>query len=401
MWVLVLSACDPVADVSVDIEPAEDTGDPWVPVDPLPEPSAALHASVASTVDVQMWALAAGDMDGDGHDDVLRMQDGDGQVHFGPLSDLAGAPTRRVPFHQGGYMWPTGVALDVDGDGDDDLLLGHMSHDTYAGRVSLLLAQDRSFEPVAEWTAGAGGDPHASAYFGWQVASAGDQDGDGLVDLLMSGSQVGAAAVVIPGTAAGGTAADAALLVIPGETWTGFDLAAGDVDGDGLSDVVVAGWPGVGVFLHGAQGTVPFEDADVFHEAASMACVTLLQSGETGNAELWLGEWAARQVRRLDQPMAGGASPAGVWVGQAGEFGRWPGQVGDVNGDGHPDLAYYGGDERTLILEPVEGTWDADTQALVTLTDTYRVVGVQADNERVLVGGDWDQLRLWTLEPGL
>jgi len=90
------------------------------------------------------------------------------------------------------------------------------------------------------------------SHFGDSVAFVGDFDGDGYQDLAISassearpGSRVGAVYLVYGSAGANPNLGDAARLVDDG--WTGFELstgltvtAAGDVDGDGFADLLVA-----------------------------------------------------------------------------------------------------------------------------------------------------------------
>jgi hypothetical protein len=88
----------------------------------------------------------------------------------------------------------------------------------------------------------------SGSQLGESVESAGDQDGDGLPDLLMGGTldnAGGGGVYVVSGTVAGDVdVASAAIASIAGASGTegiGWSASAGDFTGDGVADVVVGG----------------------------------------------------------------------------------------------------------------------------------------------------------------
>jgi hypothetical protein len=154
-----------------------------------------------------------------------------------------------------------GTAGDVDGDGFSDVIVGAIGYDNgefNEGRAYVYEGSASGLSATAVWTAES---DQAWAYFGHSVGTAGDVDGDGYSDVIVgayeydNGEADEGRAYVYEGSASG-------LSATP--SWTaesnqanayfgGSVGTAGDVDGDGYSDVIVGArgydpvaWPNAG-----------------------------------------------------------------------------------------------------------------------------------------------------------
>jgi len=245
------------------------------------------------------WAgsqvAAAGDVDGDGYDDLLigapgnddaAAEAGAAYLVHGPIWGELGLAyadaklTGEAAVDQAGET--VSSAGDVDGDGHDDLLIGARGSDgggSDAGAVYLVLGPVSGVVDLATADAVLTG-AHADAEVR-EVAAAGDVDGDGLADVLVGspdandgGTRSGAAWLVL-GPPWGDLSLAAANASLAGEVEddeAGFVAGAGDVDGDGTPDLLV-GAPGHGatgveagaayVVYGPAWGTVDLSTADV------------------------------------------------------------------------------------------------------------------------------------------
>ncbi len=215
------------------------------------------------------WSVgAAGDVNGDGYADVIvgapfyGESDGDwdrgkAYVYYGPDLFFYWAQTGANDYDY--YGVSVGTAGDVNGDGHADIIVGASGYDENgadAGAAYVYAGLTRS----TVWTAAAYTDNY---YFGTAVAGAGDVNGDGYADWVVAG---------YPG---GSYAGKAYVYYGAGETLSSFDTwsdegganwdnygysvaTAGDVNGDGYADVIVGAY-GAGNYTgkanvyHGSQ----------------------------------------------------------------------------------------------------------------------------------------------------
>ena len=225
-----------------------------------------------SADDFAGWSVAgAGDVDGDGADDLLIGAYGNddggsgaGAVYLLFGGELGSEPTRDLSEADHIFIGEAASdyagrcvagAGDVDDDGYDDFLIGAWGSDhaqSNAGSAYLLRGGPQGFSDTDLSSADVllTGE-EGSDYAGWSVAGAGDVDGDGTADLLIGahlnddgGSNAGKAYLVL---GSGLTSeeldladADHAFVGEESEDRAGWALSgAGDVDGDGYGDVLI------------------------------------------------------------------------------------------------------------------------------------------------------------------
>ena len=137
-------------------------------------------------------------------------------------------------------------AGDVDADGFDDLIVGAYGAGDYTGEAYLFFggASGVDTSPGEVLEASDGG---PWRYFGYPVRGMGDLNGDGFDDIATSGQgpDDGAGRAYLYAGTSSGLDTEVGLTPSGVSSWDtyGHGLAAGDIDGDGLSDVV-AGSPG-------------------------------------------------------------------------------------------------------------------------------------------------------------
>ena len=206
----------------------------------------------------------AGDINGDGIDDlVVGAMGADGgnaygaaYVIYGPVfgtQSLASADAKitgeAVADYAGGAV---SVVGDMNGDGRDEVLVGAKFEDSAAGNAGaayLLHGSVWSTVDLGAADAKLTGEAPDS-YAGSGVAGVGDVDGDGLGDLVVGASGdssqgvISGAAYLITGAVAGTSSLAGATLKLVGEAdndWAGWTVAhAGDCDADGLGDFLIS-----------------------------------------------------------------------------------------------------------------------------------------------------------------
>ena len=213
---------------------------------------------------------SAGDLNGDGYDDVAASAHGVSAlyIYYGSASGLD-TSTEQIYFDSAGLAAGQGLAgqLDVNADGYGDLLVGDSKDNRSGGGGSVTLYLGSATGLVTPGTQilypsdGITGD-----YFGETLGSVGDVNGDGFDDVAIGsnspvrGSNSGAAYVYLGSTT--GLLASSELKISPADLGVGHGfgsgVAGGDVDGDGFSDVLIGAGTGTGLTPYSGAAYVFF-----------------------------------------------------------------------------------------------------------------------------------------------
>ena len=201
--------------------------------------------------------VVTGDFDGDGQADVaagapgwdgVATDEGRALVWYGAGS-LPGAPDLVVQEGRaGGRQGAALLAADLDGDGYDDLVTGSPGATVVVaseGVVDIYFGGPAGLSGVSTWTWATG-----AAAAGISALAAGQLDGDGVADLVVgapgfSNGEAGEGVVWVFGSS-GGAPSAAPVLVIEGSeagAASGASVATADLDIDG-DDEVIIGEPG-------------------------------------------------------------------------------------------------------------------------------------------------------------
>lgn len=355
-------------------------------------------------------AVAVGDVTGDGRLDVVAITEvwsdpvnDDRIVLFAQNADGTLAAPVKYPI-ESGYPGPTSVAIgDVDGDGRNDVVVGRRSgasesiavfHQNETGTldalvayatddsrhvrigdvngdgrldvvgadtgVSVLLQQpDGSLGAAVQYAIS--GSPTVTAY----ALALGDVNGDGRTDVLVTMGLYAASLAVLTQDA-DGYLGNLTTRAVAGDVAQG--VAVGDIDHDGRQDAIVTyGGNGdtahLGVFYQGADGALA-ASAEVRASYDIPRAVAAADIDADGRDDVFVLHEAW---------LAGGLYLRGAAALQPEELYDMPWgyttldglAIGDVTGDGRPDIVAANSDSGVAVLRHVAGT---GTPGLALLT---------------------------------
>ena len=303
----------------------------------------------------------AGDVNSDGYDDLFAASLDGLQVFYGSPAGLVPG----TPWH--GPSVSLSAAGDVNGDGYDDLLVGDpyfTEGEEWEGQMLLFYGSPTGPSGDPDWTLQ--GEATAGR-LGEKVLAVGDVNGDGYGDIASQSYhqspyyyQPGRYSLKIYLGSPGGPATTA--------QWTtgarNLAAAAGDVDGDGYSDLVVGDssypcgpyycseWGVIYLYRGSAAGLSGAPDwrYESDRQDARLGQAVAMAGDLNGDgyddvvagapSDYWSGYPTGQVLAFYGSPR--GLAPVPHWIAQHGEgcygFGDQLSLAGDVNGDGHDDL---------------------------------------------------------------
>lgn len=335
----------------------------------LNQANARFGASVAS----------AGDVNGDGFDDlivgapffdVVNPDDGRAMLYFGGAGAFDTAVDAVLGLSQGSAFFGVSVAGagDVNGDGYADVLVGSSGFDgaaTNTGAALLYFGGAGAFNTTVDANLQSA---NGGVRFGSSVAGVGDVNGDGFADIVIGSpfyangqANEGAAFLYLGGAGAFNVATDAHYETNQADAEFGTAVAAaGDLNGDGFSDVIIGALRydngqtdegGAFVYYGGstpnsvldatleanqasaamgnAVASLGDVNADGYADVAVGAPLFNGSNADSGQIFVYLGAASGIVSTPYKQFDAGVSQPARLAYALAG---------GDFNGDGYTDL---------------------------------------------------------------
>ncbi len=307
----------------------------------------------------------AGDVNGDGYDDVIAGAPGwggFGSPFYIPVQGRAyvyyggpGGPDGTSDWNRAGgdtdgeFGWSVAGLGDVNGDGYSDIMVGKPQYDpgiidTDYGQVVCYYGSATGPSSSPDWTqTGA----FSGDEFGRVVEFAGDFNGDGFADALIGVPDYngGAGGVYIASGAPGGLSTAALLRIGYSSNWGGAVSNIGDFNGDSRTDFVVGGGIDDNAYIYFGNPLSGLENfiigsnqfADVVGSAGDVngdglgdfMVVDPLDQGGAGSIRLYLGG------REINYSVPQMASRDG---NPSDELGAAMANAGDVDGDGMDDM---------------------------------------------------------------
>ena len=302
---------------------------------------------------------SAGDVNGDGYSDVIigafqyNSYTGRAYIYFGGTSMDNVADVIMTGDTFGDRLGiSVSSAGDVNGDGYDDIIVGADGYASNTGRVFIYFGGAvMDFGPDVVMTG-----QEMNNFFGISVSSAGDVNGDGYSDVIVGAEGflgAGKAYILFGGIMMDGIADVTMNAEVPNNNFGASVSSAGDVNGDGYADVIVGGYgynagTGRAYIYFGGAGMNSLVDVTMTGEATfNYFGVSVSSAGDvngdgysdvivgasvystnTGKAYIYLGGAVMNNV--ADATITGEAT--------SNDFGTSVSSAGDVNGDGYSDL---------------------------------------------------------------
>jgi hypothetical protein len=281
------------------------------------------------------FGVAISDMNGDGRLDIVTANYLSSTV--GVLLGQAGgfAPVNTYAVNAGN-VYAAAVA-DLNGDNRMDIVTANYGADN----VGVLLGQASGFAPVNTYSTGFGSFPVSIAL--------GDVNADGRLDLVTANNNTSTAGVML-GLATGGFAASTTYFTGTGSRPQG--VALGDVNGDGKLDIITANLStsNVGVLLGVAGGFAPVNNYFIGANTNPVS-VAIGDLNNDGRLDIVTANGTGDNVGVLLGIT--GSSFAAASIYNIGTSSRPYGiALGDINGDGHPDIITGNAGANTVSVLP-------------------------------------------------
>ena len=342
----------------------------------------------ATTGTQQPYYVAIGDVDGDGKPDLAVVNFANATVSVfrnisssGAISSASFAA--KVDFATGAN--PISVAIgDLDGDGKPELAVTN-----YGSAVVSLFRNTASSGSIT--SASFANKVDISTGTNPRSVAIGDLDGDGKPDLAIANASVNTISVLRNTFTASGTISFAAKTDFATGTAPHF-VAIGDLDGDGKPDLATAnnGTASASVLRNmSTSGNISFGANVDFTAGNGPVSLAIGDLDNDGKADLVVANFSSANVSVFQNTATSGAITSSSFAAKvdfASGTGAWSVAIGDLNGDGNPDLAVAnGGAASVSVLRNL-----AIGSNITTASFAPKVDFVTATSTRTVAIGDLD-----------
>jgi alpha-tubulin suppressor-like RCC1 family protein len=318
-------------------------------------PASPTFSKLGTAVGAEPQTVAIGDLNGDGHPDLVVANEESNSVSVllgggnGKFTPASGSPV-TVGSN------PVSVAIgDLNGDGHPDLVVANAGGNS----VSVLLGGGSgAFTPASGSPISVGSSPVSVAV--------GDVNGDGIPDLAVANNGSNSVSVLLGGGSGAFTPASGSPITVGSSP---LGIAVGDLNGDGIPDLAVANNASDSVSVLLGAGSGAFTPASgspitVGSEPFSVAIGDLdgdgvpdlaVANNASDSVSVLLGAGSGTFTPASGSPVTVGTNPVSV-------------AIGDLNGDGRPDLAVANfGSGVSVLLGGGGGTFTPASGSPITV----------------------------------
>lgn len=293
--------------------------------------SSSFGSRTSLAVGIHPNSLATADFDGDGRSDLAGVL-----VDANEVAVLRnGSQSGNIRFmaadtFAAGLAPRAIVTADLNGDGKPDIVVANVNDNSVAVYQNASAPGAISFQPKMD--IGTGSHP--------VYVAAADMDGDGMIDLVTADSSADSVSLFLNTTSVTGPisfAARVGLSAGSGPSW----IVLGDLDGDGRPDMVVCDAVSNKFLIYrntSVPGAISFSPAASFPTGASPLCAAIADLDGDGLPEVIICRSGSSGLAVFRNMSAAGTISLDVPV-TIGAGGSATGiSISDVNGDGKPDI---------------------------------------------------------------